>query len=445
MGSDYAAALDYLYSLANFEHKLTFHYDAETFELSRMERLIDAMGRPDRQLRSVHVAGTKGKGSTAAIIASVLRQAGLRTGLYTSPHLHVFRERIQVDGEFISEEAFAAQLRHLRPLFDSLPGLTTFEAATALAFDYFVASGVTWAVIEVGLGGRLDATNVIQPEVAVITSISFDHMVILGDTLEAIAREKAGIIKPSTPVVSSPQPPEAMDAIRHVARHLQAPLRTVGVDWTHATTPAGWEGQQLDVSGPDVTLRGLFLPLLGKHQAVNATTAIAALWTLRERGLALSEEAIREGLRTVRWPARLEIISREPLLVIDGAHNGESMERLVEALDELFPGRRRVVIFGASADKDLSSMFRALLPHVDLAVFTRSGHPRAADPAQLASLAQGYGIPTAIEADIDSAVRLALELAGRDGLTIATGSLFTAAATREAWARLQHLEPVLTD
>jgi dihydrofolate synthase/folylpolyglutamate synthase len=445
MSAHYAAALDYLYGLTNYEHKLASQYAGQLFDLSRMERLLDAMGRPEREFRSVHVAGTKGKGSTAAMIASVLQRAGQRTGLFSSPHLHTFRERIQIDGEPIPEGALVAHLRHLRPLFDTLDGLTTFEASQAIAFDYFVAQQVSWAVVEVGLGGRLDTTNVIQPEVAVITSISYDHMLVLGETLELIAQEKAGIIKPNTPVVSAPQPEEAANVIREVAGHLGAPLVMVGDGWSYAPGSADWDGQRFTVYGPGVTLQDLFIPLLGTHQLENATTAVAALWVLRERGLPLPDEALREGLRVVRWPARLELVSREPLLVADGAHNGASMQRLVESLDAHFPGRRRVALFASLADKDLPRMFAALLPHVDTVVLTHTAHPRAARPEELAEAARAYRTPVTVEPDVDRALRLALDLAGPDGLVVATGSLSTAAAAREAWRRMAELEPLPVD
>jgi len=445
MESDYAAALRYLYSLTNYEVKLATQYAGQLFDLSRMERLLDAMGHPEGRFRSVHVAGTKGKGSTAAMIASVLRHAGQRTGLFSSPHLHTFRERIQVDGQPITEAGLVAHLRKLRPLFDTLEGLTTFEASQAIAFDYFVAQAVTWAVVEVGLGGRLDTTNVIQPEVAVITPVSYDHMLVLGDTLTAIAEEKAGIIKPHTPVVCAPQPEEAMNVIRHVAEHLEAPLAVVGREWTYHLEQASWDGQRFTVYGPGVALEGLYIPLLGEHQLANATTAVAALQVLRQGPLPIPEEAIREGLRAVRWPARLEILSREPLLVVDGAHNGDSMQRLVEAVDTYFPRRRRVVLFAALADKDLPRMFQALMPNVDTVVFTRTPHPRAAEPEALARLAEPFEKPAIVEPDLDHALDVALGLAGSDGVVVATGSLSTAAAVREAWTRRMHLEPLPAD
>lgn len=445
MESEYRAALDYLYSLTNYEVKLASQYAGQLFDLTRMERLLDAMERPERRFRSVHVAGTKGKGSTAAMIASVLQHAGQRTGLFSSPHLHTFRERIQVDGRPIAEAELVAHLRNLRPLFDTLEGLTTFEASQAIAFDYFVSQGVTWAVVEVGLGGRVDTTNVVQPAVAVITPVSYDHMLVLGDTITAIAEEKAGIIKARTPVVSAPQPEEAMNVIAHVAAHLEAPLTVVNRDWAYRLEQADWDGQRFTVHGPGVTLAGLFIPLLGEHQLVNATTAVAALHVLRETEFDVPEAAMREGLRSVRWPARLEIVSREPLLVVDGAHNGDSMQRLVEALDAHFPGRRRIVLFAALADKDVPRMFQALLPNVDTAIFTRTAHPRAADPAELARQAQAFAVRAVVEPDFGRAFELALDLAGADGLAVATGSLSTAAAGREAWVRRMQLEPLPSD
>ncbi|HOG48684.1 MAG TPA: folylpolyglutamate synthase/dihydrofolate synthase family protein [Anaerolineae bacterium] len=454
MENDYRAALDYLYSLTNYEVKLATQYAGQLFDLSRMSRLLDAMEHPERRFHSVHVAGTNGKGSTAAMIASVLQHAGQRTGLFSSPHLHTFRERIQVDGQPITEREFVAHLRKLRPLFDTLDGLTTFEATQAIAFDYFIAQGADWAVVETGLGGRLDTTNLIRPEVAVITPVSYDHMLVLGDTLTAIAEEKAGIIKPRTPVVSAPQPEEALNVISHVAEHLQAPLAVVGREWGYHLERADWDGQHFTAYGPGVTLSGLFIPLLGEHQLVNATAALATLQVLRQGplpggaaggALPIREEAIREGLRSVRWPARLEILSREPLLVVDGAHNGESMQRLVEALTAYFPRRRRVALFAALADKDVPRMFQALLPNVDTVIFSRTAHPRAADPAALARQAGPAAVSAIVEPDFDHALDVALGLAGRDGVVVATGSLSTAAAGREAWARRMQLEPLPSD
>lgn len=446
MDNAYAAALGYLYSLTNYEHKLTSLWAGELFELGRMERLLDAMGRPDRRFRSVHVAGTKGKGSTAALIESVLRYAGFTTGFFPSPHLHTFRERMQVNGEPISEGGLVAHLERLRPLFDTLPGLTTFEASEAIAFDYFLSSGVQWAVVEVGLGGRLDATNVIEPAVSVITPVSYDHMLVLGDTLDAIAREKAGIIKARVPVVSAPQPEDALNVIRHVADHLQAPLTLVGQDWTYALGQTSLQGQHFTLRGPGLTVEDLYIPLLGAHQVVNAATAVAALHVLRGQGLQVPEEAVRQGLRSVRWPGRLEILSQEgPTVVVDGAHNGESMQRLVEALDALFPGRPRVIIFAALADKDLPRMFQALLPHVDLVIFARTAHPRAMEPEELDRAAQPYGTPASVQPDLDLALDLAIDMAGQQGLVVATGSLSTAAAVREAWARRRELAPLPSD
>lgn len=447
MASDYADALGYLYSLTNYEQKLATQPADQVFELGRVQRMLELMGQPDRRFRSVHVAGTKGKGSTSAMIASCLHSAGYRTGFFSSPHLHTFRERIQIDGEMISEADLVRHLARVRTLVEGLPGLTTFETTLGIAFDYFSTRGVEWAVLEVGLGGRLDATNVVQPEVAVITPISYDHMVVLGDTIEGIAAEKAAIIKRGTPAVTSPQRPEAMAVIQRLATEQEAPLTVVGREWSFVPLDGSWDGQPFSATGPGLAIRDLYIPLIGRHQLANATTAVAALQILRSRGVQIPETAIREGLRSVRWPARLEILSRDPLLVVDGAHNGESMERVVQALDDFFPGRRRVVVFAALADKDINRMFGALLSSVDAVVFTRTRHPRAADPLELARRAKELDIDSepCVEMDVTSALQHALGLVDEKGLVIATGSLSTAAAAREAWVAMKGLLPLPSD
>ncbi len=287
----YLEAIEYLHSLTDYERRRIERYTPETLDLSRVERLLAMLGDPHRAYRSVHIAGTKGKGSTAAMIESVLRTAGIRTGLYTSPHLHTFRERIRVGGTLISREEVVALVEEIRPLVAQVDGVTTFEAITAMAFAYFARRGVEVLVAEVGLGGRLDATNVLMPEVAVITSLSLDHTYLLGNTLPEIAREKAGIIKPGVPAVSAPQRPEAISVIETTARERQAPLVEVGRDWAWDPGPFDLEGQSFTAyrarEGDDALAGEYWIPLLGRHQLENGTTAVAALQVLRERGFDL--------------------------------------------------------------------------------------------------------------------------------------------------------------
>jgi dihydrofolate synthase/folylpolyglutamate synthase len=435
----YRQAIEYLHSLTDYEKRRIERYTPETLDLGRVTRLLAALGDPHRAYPSVHVAGTKGKGSTSAIIESALRAANIRTGFYTSPHLHTFRERIRVAGELITRDEVVSLVDELRPLIEREPEITTFEAITAMAFAYFARQQVEMLVAEVGLGGRLDATNVLLPEVAVITSLSLDHTYLLGDTLAQIAREKAGIIKPDTPVVSAPQQPEAIQVIEEVSRQQHAPLVEVGRDWTWEAGPFDLQGQSFivrRVRGDGDSLGGPYwLPLLGRHQLENATTAVAALQVLRERGFNLPRPAVEEGLRNVVWPARMEVLSRAPLVVADCAHNTYSAQVLRAALEEWFPSTRWVVIFGASGDKDIPGMLRTLLPITEYLIVTRSEHPRAASPVELADIAASLGRGAEVAVSVARALQRGLaDMEPGSGLLI-TGSVFVAAEGREAWAR----------
>lgn len=434
----YREAIEYLHSLTDYEKRRIERYSPDTLDLSRVERLLDMVGNPHRLYPSVHVAGTKGKGSTSAMIESVLRAAGYRTGFYTSPHLHTFRERIRIGADLISREDVVSLTEEFRPLIARVPGVTTFEAITAIAFTYFARQKVDVLVAEVGLGGRLDATNVIRPEVAVITSLSLDHTYLLGNTLPEIAAEKAGIIKDGVPVVTAPQRPEALAVIEETARARQAPLTVVGRDWVWEPGPFDLKGQSFTArrvgEGRDDLAGEYWIPLLGRHQLENAATALAALQVLLDRGFRLSRAAALEGLRTVQWPGRLEILSTDPLVVVDCAHNPYSTEVLRETMREWFPGRRWVLIFGASADKDIPGMLRALLPITDHLIVTRSDHPRAATPVELADMAASVGGGAEIAVSVRRAFQRALTLVGPDTGILVTGSIFLVAEAREEWA-----------
>lgn len=434
----YREAIEYLHSLTDYEKRRLERYSPETLDLSRVERLLDMVGNPHRLYPSVHIAGTKGKGSTSAMIESVLRAAGYRTGLYTSPHLHTFRERIRIGADLISRQDVVTLAEEFRPLIARIPGITTFEAITAIAFTYFARQKIDVLVAEVGLGGRLDATNVIRPEVAVITSLSLDHTQLLGNTLPEIAAEKAGIIKHAIPVVTAPQRPEALAVIEETARARQAPLTVVGRDWV-------WEPGPFDLKGQFFTVRRIgegrndlageyWLSLLGRHQLENGATALAALQILLERGFRLSRAVAQEGLRIVKWPGRLEVLNTDPLVVVDCAHNPYSTEVLQETLREWFPGRRWVLIFGASADKDIPGMLRALLPIADYLIVTRSEHPRSATPVELADMAASVGGGAEIAVNIRRAFQRALTLLRPDTGILVTGSIFLVAEAREEWA-----------
>lgn len=435
---NYRQALDYIYSFTDYEKLKGYRYTPQDFSLERVERLLALLGNPHREFPSVHIAGTKGKGSTAAMIESILRAAGYRTGLYTSPHLHTFRERIRVNGQLIAEEEVAIGVERLRPLVEQVGGLTTFEIITALGFHVFSQEKIDIAVVEVGLGGRLDATNVVTPLVSVITSLSFDHTYLLGSTLASIAREKAGIIKPRIPTISAPQKPEAIAVIEARCQEQKAPLILVGRDWVWQPLAADTDGQRFRVArlNPPGLHYELWIPLLGRHQLINATVALAAVDQLRQQGLAVPDEAVAEGLRRVSWPGRLEVLQRAPFFVVDGAHNVDSATRLAEGLRELFSWERFTLIFGVSSDKDAPGMLRQLLPLADEVIFTRAHHPRAAPPEELVEVAMSLGHRGTPVSSVKEAVQEALAEARPEDLICATGSLFLVAEAREAWAEL---------
>ena len=435
----YQQTLDYLYSFVDYSLQHTFRYSAEKFNLERMRTFTQAMGNPQAQFQAIHIAGTKGKGSVAALCASALRAAGYRVGLYTSPHLDDYAERIQVDGENIPHAELISLVEELKPVIESIPELTTFEITTGVAFLYFARQGVNAAVIEVGLGGRLDATNVIVPLVTVITSISYDHTQLLGDTLAKIAYEKAGIIKPGVPVVIYPQMTEAGEELARVALERGAPL--IQVEQAYRVEPLrhSLAGQVIGVQARSVSgeIEGvsvpLNIPLLGAHQVSNAVTAYAALKVADQRGLAISDQMIQQGFSQVNWPGRFEVLQQSPPVVLDCAHNRDSVQKLRQTLDEYFPNWPVVLVFGASEDKDITGMFAELLPRVRELIAVKSFHPRSIDPQELLTLAQPYGLPVQIIPEVTDGFLEAQRLAGSDGLVLVTGSIFVAAAVRIAW------------
>ncbi|CAG0934974.1 dihydrofolate synthase / folylpolyglutamate synthase [Thermoflexales bacterium] len=408
----YTEALAYLNQFINYERTQPQRYAPETLSLDRVNRLLDRLGRPDRPYRAIHIAGTKGKGSTAAMIESCLRAAGYRTGFYTSPHLHTFRERMRVNNEYISREMFAQLVAELEPHLSAIEGVTWFEIVTTLAFMFFARSQIDVAVLEVGLGGRFDATNVVTPLVSVITSLSLDHMNLLGNTIEQIAFEKAGIIKRRVPVVSAPQVPEALDVIRRVARMRGAKLTVAPLPQPSPVTP------------------GRELPLLGAHQLINAGVALTALQIAQQRGLPIDEEAMQRGLAAVKWPGRLEVLSRDPLLVVDGAHNGDSAQKLAAALREVFHLDQWTLIVGISADKDIPTILDGLLPIAKRVIVTRASNSRAANLETLGAQVTDRGDAPTSAASVAEALDLALT---DQTPIIVTGSLFTVADAREAW------------
>jgi len=433
--SSYQQALDYIYSFIDYERE-PGPRTRTTYDLRRVEELLGRLGSPQLKARSVHIAGSKGKGSVAAMISSTLTTAGYSTGLFTSPHMHFYNERVRVDGRLVSNDEIVALVQKLKPEVDEVNRkatygrLTTFEVTTALGFMYFAEKDVDFQVIEVGLGGRLDATNVILPEVCVITSISFDHMELLGNTLAEIAAEKAGIIKPGSVVVSSSQADEANSVIEKVCVSRGADLIRVGRDVTFRSLGFGLDRQSLQVQGRLGNYE-LSIPLLGQYQLDNASTAVAALEVLVEKGFNISTESIVNGLANVSWEGRLQVINRHPLVVVDGAHNIDSAQKLMQALKHYFSFERAILIIGLSLDKDVAGIVSELVPFFDKVIVTRSIHPRAMATSPIAAEFKRSGVEARETDDISLALPLALEMAGDNDIICVTGSLFVAAGAIE--------------
>ena len=434
--TSYNEALDYLYSFVDYSLKHSSELAKADFNLGRMRALMAELRNPQDQYPIVHVAGTKGKGSVCALIASGLQAAGYRVGLYSSPHLLDYCERIQINGEPVPHAGLVELVDAIKPAVASIPKLTTFEITTALALMYFAREHVDAAVIEVGLGGRLDATNVVAPVVSVITSLSYDHMAVLGNTLAQIAGEKAGIIKPGIPVISAPQKDEALEVLVKVAGEHKAPFTLVGRDITFEPVSHTLDAQSLKVSSGD-TDHLFTIPLLGLHQVQNAAVAAAALWTMRGQRIAIPDEAIEQGFAAVKWPARFEVVRREPPVIFDSAHNQDLFARLRQALDDYFPGRQVYLIFGASEDKNIPGMFTEIHRcHADV-------HYQVLSSTRLGTCKnRGFGgaggHPVCHDALGRRGIRPALEMSEKDGsIVLSAGSIFVTAEVMAAWKNRQ--------
>ena len=388
--------------------------------LERISALLARMGDPQKQMRFIHVTGTNGKGSTCAMMASILRAAGYRTGLYTSPFLIRFNERMQVDGRQITDDELCEITAYVRPLADALdPHPTEFEMVTAIAFAYFARHNCDIVVCEVGMGGEFDATNVIPaPEAAVFCNIGLDHTQYLGDTIEKIAATKAGIIKPGCEAVLYPCAPSVAEIVSARCRSCGVTLHPVDAD---ALSPArcSLDGQDFDF-GP---LTGLHLPLLGRMQLRNAATVLTVVEVLRRRGWTISEDAARQGLAQVRWPVRFEVVRREPLVVMDGGHNPQCMAALVENIRDYLPGRPLTVLTGVLRDKDYPHMYAPLLPYTAQFITVTPDSPRALPAQELAAYLTPLGKPVTACASVAEGAALALDSAA-DGAVLCCGSLY---------------------
>jgi len=434
----YAEALRWLYGFTNYEMVPLSAASAARLELKPLRVLLARLGDPQRGRHSVHITGSKGKGSTAAMMEAILRGAGQRTGLFTSPHLHRETERIQIDGQPLGPATLVRLVEQLQPHVEAVTAevgrLTTFDLRTALAFLAFRERGVDWQVIEVGLGGRLDSTNVLdEKDLCVFTPVSLEHTQVLGNTVAEISGDKSGILRRGSRAVMAPQRESAADIFRARCAELGVPLEEVAAACALSIDRADADGQNVRLKTPRATYR-FRLPLIGRHQAENAATAVLGVENLAESGLTVDPGVVATSLGEVRWPGRLEVVKRRPLVVLDGAHNTDSAKRFVQAIRETFNARRPLLVVGLNTDKDLAGFANTLcsgLPSVDV-IATRATIGRAAEPGAVAAAFAEAGAMVRTAPTVSAAVAEALAEAEPSDMVCVTGSLYVVAEAR-AW------------
>lgn len=411
----YQQSLEYLYSLDKF---------GMIFGLTQVKRILEAIGNPQREIQAIHIGGTNGKGSTAAMVTSILEKEGYRVGLYTSPHLIRFTERIRINGKEIEEEEVAEIVLWMRERIEAAkiePPFTFFDFTTAMALHYFSQKMVDLAVLEVGLGGRLDSTNVIDPLLSIITNIGRDHEDVLGKGIMRIAREKAGIIKGSRPFITAATQPAVLRLFSRICREKEAPFYQVGKEFCYIPTGE----RNFYYKGLRRKLQGIHLNLYGPHQIINATTALGAMEVLEDLGFTVSTKAMIEGLRDVNWPGRLEILSSSPRVIADGAHNPAGAHVLRESLEKEFRYRRLILLIGIMKDKDFKAMLHTLAPMADHLILSRPNTPRAASPSSLKKSLGRNGNRVEVIEDLGEAIERGISMAGKEDLVCITGSLYT--------------------
>ncbi|MFA5094965.1 MAG: folylpolyglutamate synthase/dihydrofolate synthase family protein [Candidatus Omnitrophota bacterium] len=428
----YQEAIRYLESFIDYEKNSDFNYQG-AMKLSRVRALLDGLGNPQKNFKTIHVAGTKGKGSTCAFIYSILKESGVKAGLYTSPHLINFSERIRVSfprDRAINEQEIAALVGRIKLFVDNFSKSSKFgppsffEVYTALALLFFGIKKVEVAVVEVGMGGRLDATNIVDPLAIGITPISFDHTDKLGKTLEAISKEKCGIIKDGCTVVTAQQDPAVMSCITGAASAKNAKLYAVGRDISYEIVEFDEHGQTFNVRGLSGDYPMLRTPLLGRHQAANAATAIGIIESLADKGMTVSSRDIAKGVQNVRWPGRLQVFGNSPLVVLDGAQNEASAKALRDSVKEIFKYKRLLMVFGVSSGKDIAGISANLFPISDSIFLTTAATPRAIPPEKVKADVPGYADKYVSTFNVKEAVELALREAGPSDMVLVTGSLF---------------------
>lgn len=439
----FRSAVNYLNSVVNYERKPPIGHAESAFNLSRMQRLLAVLGNPHRKYKTAHVAGTKGKGSTVTMLAAMVQNCGMKVGLYTSPHVLDIRERIAINGDQISEAEFARLTKKVVAASKKpkVGDCTFFELVTAVAFLHFAKSEVDLAVIETGLGGRLDATNVIKPEVVGLTSISLDHPDLLGHTVEAIAREKAGIFKPGVTVICSPQRESVTKILQEMAAKLECPFqmtgRENGFSYRFESSRDAGPHSRICLTTPTSHFEHVRAPLMGDHQAINCALALGMLDVLKTRGLAIDERKAVEGLSRVTLPGRMEIVRDMPRIMVDGAHNASSVEALMRAIGQNVPYDSMVIIFGCQKDKDIRGMLRYVRLGADKVIFTTSGSPRTADPHELAATFNEMSSKMCqVAEDLMDAISIADRAVARDDLICITGSFYLVGRAKRLMRKL---------
>jgi len=436
----YAKALRFLSSLCDFERLRIVRYNTQNFDLDRMRTLLRRLGNPQDEFKSVHIAGTKGKGSTCAMIASMLQACGYKVGLYTSPHLTDLRERIQINGQMISQADFARLVQLAQPIVDRMkPRPTYFDVITAVAFKHLANEGVDIAVVETGLGGRLDSTNVLKPEVTAITSISMDHMAQLGPTLARIAEEKAGIFKAGIPAISVQQHADADAVLKRVAEKVGAVLDVCGqtIEFSYRFESSRMQGphNRVCLTTPNSRFEHLAVPLLGEHQAINCGLALSVIDRLKGRGFNINDARAMEGLARTTVPGRMEMLSQMPRVVADGAHNAASLDAMLRAIGQHIPYDSMVIIFGCCADKDVPGMLGRIAAGADKVIFTRVNSIRSADPNELAvGYVEQYGKMAQVAATLEDALAIANRAVTKEDLICISGSFYLVGEAKKYFA-----------
>jgi len=439
-GSGYTKALRFLETLTDFERLRIVRYNSQNFDLDRMRLLLKKLGNPQDHFRTVHVAGTKGKGSTCAMIASMLQANGYKVGLYTSPHLVDIRERMAINGAMIPQPDFARLVRLVEPIVMRMkPMPTYFDVLTAIAFKWFAEQKVELVVVETGLGGRLDSTNVIKPEVTAITSISKDHMAQLGSTVSRIAEEKAGIFKAGIPAITVQQDPEAEAVLRRVAEKVGAPFDVTGksIEFSYRFESSRMLGphNRVCLTTPNSKFEHLAVPLLGEHQAINCGLALAIIDKLKARGMQISDARAMEGLAKTSIPGRMEMVSQTPRVVVDGAHNAASVDAMMRAIGQHIPYDSMVVVFGCCADKDVGGMLERITSGADKVIFTKVDNIRSADPNELAArYTELYGKMAQVAPTLEDALAIAYRAVTKEDLICITGSFYLVGEAKKFYA-----------